>query len=329
MKHQKILVLFLFSFCTLAFSQNEIKKINILNSFQRWPQDVQHNVYLNSFVEKISKQITGARIGVYLGEPLTSAQAFDYVGNGRATMMWTQSSYLSSKEYSFALLSQPLFISSQQFFKWRVTPIAAQNIDKLYEKYGVKSIPCAAIDMHMDFLMRRLPDSDYQFKGARVAVGPPAPEVYAATGMYTINIPVTEAYRALEMGTIDGAYAFTPHESIQWRLFEFSKVLYFPSEVRSFVVLDLMVNLKYWNELSPTDRLGIQQVCSQSIQDSLSRSRQLALDGVDKYNKAGISVMTLPAQDVAVMQAKWLEVVAKQSAFDPMFESLYKSMYGK
>jgi TRAP-type C4-dicarboxylate transport system substrate-binding protein len=183
--------------------------------------------------------------------------------------------------------------------------------------------------MHMDFLMRRLPDSEYQFKGARVAVGPPAPEVYGATGMFTVGIPVTEVYRALETGVIDGAYAITPHESIQWRLFEFSKVLYFPSEVRSFVVLDLMVNLKYWTELPSSDRLGIEQVCSQSIQDSLSRSRKLALDGADKYNKAGTPVMTLPAQDVAGMQAKWLEVVAKQSAFDPVFESLYKSMYGK
>lgn len=329
MKHQKILALILFSFCTLAVAQNEIKKINILNSFQRWPQDVQHNVYLNSFVEKISKQITGARIGVYSGEPLTSAQAFDYVGNGRATMMWTQSSFLSAKEYSFALLSQPLFISSQQFFKWRATPVAAQSIGKLYEKYGVKTLPCAAIDGHMDFVMRRLPDSDYQFKGAKVAVGPPAPEVYGATGMYTIGIPVTEIYRALEKGLIDGAYAITPHESIQWRLFEFSKILYFPSEVRSFVVLDLMVNLKYWNELSSADRYSIEQVCTQSIQDSLSRSRKLALDGVDKYKKADIPVIPLPAQDVAVMQAKWLEVVAKQSAFDPVFESLYKSMYGK
>lgn len=213
MKSQKILALILFVFCTFAFGQNEIKTINIVNSFQRWPQDVQHNVYLNSLVEKISKRITGVRVGVYSGEPLRPTQAFDYVGNGRSTMMWTQSSYLSSKEYSFALLSQPLFISSQQFFKWRVTPMATQSID--------------------------------------------------------------------------------------------------------------------WNELSSSDRLGIEQVCSQSIQDSLSRSRKLALDGADKYNKAGIPVVPLPAQDVAVMQAKWLELVAKQSAFDPVFESLYKSMYGK
>jgi TRAP-type mannitol/chloroaromatic compound transport system substrate-binding protein len=329
MKPQKILALILFSFCTLAFAQNEIKKINIVNSFQRWPQDVQHNVYLNSFVEKISKQITGTRFGVYSGDPITTTNAFEYVGNGRATMMWTQSSYLSSKEYSFALLSQPLFMSSQQFFKWRGTPMAVQSIDKLYEKYGVKALPCAAIDMHMDFLMRRLPDNDYQFKGAKVAIGPPATEVYAATGMHTNNIPVTETYRALEMGTIDGAYTFTPHESIQWRIFEFSKVLYFPSVVRSFAVLDLMVNLKYWNELSSADRFSIEQVCTQSIQDSLSRSRKLALDGADKYKKAGIPVMALPAQDVMAMQAKWLEVVAKQSAFDPMFESIYKSLYGK
>ena len=133
----------------------------------------------------------------------------------------------------------------------------------------------------------------------------------------------------MEAGVIDGAYTYSPYDSIELRFYESTKALVFPSRVRSFFAVDLLINLEFWTALPESDRSAIEGICKDLVTETLASSKKLASDAAEKYRSAGIPVITLPDGDTELMRQKWDEIAAKRSLFEPAFAQLFKSLYAK
>jgi TRAP-type mannitol/chloroaromatic compound transport system substrate-binding protein len=290
---------------------------------------LQPNLAFEKFSKSLKSISAGSRFELKPSGGLPPTFAFESVSGAKVQMIWTQSAYFSSKEYAFTLLSYPPFIESERYLQWRRAPDTIRLVDGLYSKYGLKSIPCSVIDSNMDFVLRQTPDGDYQYRGARIAVVGPLQEIYSANGIVPIAIPLGETVRSMQTGTIDGAYAYSPYDSIELRFYEATKALVFPSKVRSFFVIDLLINLEFWTALPESDQRAIEGVCKSLVTETLSSSKKLANDAAEKYRSAGVPVITLPESDTAQMRLKWEEIAAKRSLFEPVFGQLFKSLYAK
>lgn len=328
MKISRLLLVAALSAGLAAHAQPGDKKLLTVNLFGE-------NLSLqpNSAFQKLSQALKGQ--GGASGfdiQPVAaplSSMAFDGVVGGRVQAMWAQSAFFSSRNYALTLFSSPPFVSSERYVKWRALPETVRLADAVYAKMGLKAVPCSIIDANMDFVLRRVPDGDYAYRGARVVMTGPLQEAYAASGIMPLAIPIGEVPRAMQAGTVDGAYAYSPHESIELKLYESTKALVHPSSVRSFFAIDLIFNLKAWTELSAPDKAGIESVCRKMITETLASSRKLAAEAVEKYRKAGVPVMQLPDTETQAIRAKWEEMAARRSAFEPDFSELYKSLYEK
>lgn len=317
---------------TALAAQTTTTEIPVANTFPSTVPGLQPNLDLSAFARHLNKYLSeksGSTMVVKPTTPLPPSAALSYVASGRVPMAWTQSSSFTDKEFGFLLLGQAPFVSAERYLEWRADPATVIAADALYAKYGVKAMPCSVVDSNMDFLLRKLPDGDYQFRGAKVAMTGPFRDVYTATGIVPMALPFGELRNVLNKGLVDGAYAWTPHESIELALYESTGVLYFPSQVRSFFVIDLLLSPKFWNDLQAQERTAIEMVCGQLIKETLVSSRKYAADAVEKYKKASIPVLPLPDQEVAAMRAAWNQIAGKRATFDPAFEALFKSLYGR
>jgi len=281
------------------------------------------------FTQHLVEATPGKPFNIQMAEPFPSASSFENLSSGKLQLMWIASAAFVTKEYAFTLLSHPPFVSLDRYLQWRAQPMTVKAVDSLYAKYEMKALPCAVIDGNPDFVLRRVPDADYRLKGAKVGMNGPLREIYAATGITPIALPVSELARSMETGILDGVHTFSPHETIELRLYDYTKAVIYPSAVRGFTVTELMMNLAFWNGLDASDRAAIEGVCRRMVSESIKSSRKLADDAIERYRKAGTVVMTMSELDVQLIRQKWEEVAAKRAAFEPAFEQLYKSLYDK
>jgi len=283
--------------------------------------------------ESFSKLLTSVSMvsGFELQAPsgLPPTFAFESAASGKVQMAWSQSAYFSAKEYAFTLFTYPPFVTSERYIEWRSTPETTKLADGLYAKYGLKAIPCSVIDANMDFVLRKAPDADYQYRGARISMIGPLSEIYAASGIAPIALPLSEGPRAMETGTIDGAYAYSPYDSIELRHYEATKALVYPSKIRSFLAIDLLINLEFWTSLPEADQKSIEGICKKLVTETRESSKKLSRDAAEKYKSAGVPVITLPEKETELVRQKWEEIAAKRSLFEPVFAQLFKSLYVK
>ncbi len=255
------------------------------------------------------------------------AKDIEQLAAGNVQMMVTQGSYYSNTELAFLLLSSPPFMPAEKFLKWRQSSEGEGLANAIYAKYGVKSMPCFVIDANMDFVARRPLGDMYTLNGAKIAIPGTVGSLYSATGASAFALPFSELRTTLEKGLIDGAYTWTPHESIELQLYESVQALYAPSVVRSFFVADLLISLRFWNGLSPAEQESIASACSRLRTETQATSQKLAAQAMAKYQAGGILVAQLPDGAVEAIRKKWEDTAQKRAVFDANFQAIYKSLY--
>lgn len=329
MKLPKTIALVIAMSCTCSFAQTVPDVVLIVNTFPKTSPGLQPNLDFDALLAGMNGPTPRLGVAIKPIDPLPPSFAFEQVSRGRLQMMWANSANFSEKNFGFVLFGQPPFIAADKYFEWRAKPDTAKMADDLYARYGLKAVPCAAVDSNMDFVLRMVPQGDYQFRGARVAMNGPHRDLYAATGVMSIGIPFGEMRDALQAGTIDGAYAWTPHESVDMKLWESAKVVYFPSEIRHFFAIDLFLNLQFWKDLPDKSRTAIEETCAGLVKESLISSRKNAAAAIERYQAASVAVLPMPRKEVEVMRASWRHNASKQSLFDPAFGSMYRSLYAQ
>lgn len=310
-----------------GFAQVKGGESLIVNKFQQLRFADLINTAYDDLVREIQAKLPGVRPNPQ-GPASMTPNDLENLSAGKLQMMLTSGAFYINTEYAFLLLSSPPFLAVDDFLAWRKSPEGQELADAVYAKHGVKSLPCVAIDANMDFVTRRPLGDEYMLKGARIGMTAPFGNLYAATGMSFAALPFSELRNAMEKGVIDGAYAWTPHESIELQLYEATQALYTPSVIRRFFVVDLLVGLRFWNELPESSRKTIAATCNRLTNETLSTSRRRAAVAIEKFKAGGIQVATLPDGPVEAIRRKWGEVAEKRAVFDPHFQAIFQSLYG-
>lgn len=309
-----------------AFAQVKGGESFILNKFQLLRFADLVNTAYDDLVKEIQAKLPGLQLNPHGGASMTHND-LENLAAGKLQMMLTSGSFYINTEYAFLLLSSPPFVAADDFLAWRRSPEGQELADALYAKHGVKSLPCVAIDANMDFVTRRPLGDEYMLKGAKIGMTAPFGNLYAATGMSFAALPFSELRNTMEKGLIDGAYAWTPHESIELQLYEAAQALYTPSVIRRFFVVDLLVGLRFWKELPESSRKTIAATCTRLANETLNTSRRRAAVAIEKFRAGGIQVAPLPDEPVEAIRRKWGEVAEKRGVFDRHFQTIFQSLY--
>jgi TRAP-type mannitol/chloroaromatic compound transport system substrate-binding protein len=231
---------------------------------------------------------------------------FDAVRNGVLQGMNAFTLYWSGKiPASVFLSSYP--VGPDQPMQWDTMFYGLGLLEMTREIYRKKGLMYVGPIQHdANIIHSKQPvQSVEDLKGMKIRVpGGMVAEVFQQFGVSTVSLPGSDIFPALEKGTIDAADYVGP--AVNWDL-GFGQVtkyiLFGPPGTMSLYqpvdLMDLTVNLRAWNRLSPKMQTFVEeQVATYSLRHHIAIQKR-NMEAMDKFIESGSEVSRLSMEDVA------------------------------
>ena len=122
---------------------------------------------------------------------------------------------------------------------------------EFYARYNIISFPCGNTGAQMGGWFRKEIRSLTDMKGLKFRVGGFAGKVIARLGGLPQNLPGGDIYQALERGVLDAAEWIGPYDDQKLGFNKVAPNYYYPGWWEGGLQLDLYVNQKAWDALTP------------------------------------------------------------------------------
>ncbi|MDY0331613.1 MAG: TRAP transporter substrate-binding protein [Thiomonas sp.] len=208
----------------------------------------------NIFAQKV-KEASGGKFEISVhagGELVPPFGVVDAVQQGTVECCHTAPYYFVGKDPTFALgCAVPFGMNSRQMSAWMYQGNGLKLMREFYANYNIISFPMGNTGAQMGGWFRKPIKSLADLKGLKMRISPFAGKVLERLGVVPQNIPGGDIYPSLEKGTIDAAEWIGPYDDLKLGFYKVAKNYLYPSWWEGGPELDLFVNQKAYNALSP------------------------------------------------------------------------------
>jgi len=213
------------------------------------------------FARKV-RQLSGGRFQVTVhaaGELMPAFGVVDGVQRGTVEAAHTAPYYFFDKDETFAIGGAiPFGLNSRQMSAWTYEGNGLKLMREFYAQYDIISFPCGNTGAQMGGWMRTEIRSADDLRGLKFRIGGFAGMVLERLGGLPQNIPGGEIYQALEKGTIDAAEWIGPYDDLKLGFNKVAPYYYYPGWWEGGLQLDLYVNRRAYDALSPEYRAFVE-----------------------------------------------------------------------
>lgn len=282
------------------------------------------------FLSKQISSISGGTFNIKWYEPnalVPALEAFDAVRAGSVDAAYGVSAYWAGKIPAAVLFTTyPFGPGAAEYLAWIEHGGGQQLWDEIYQPFGVKGIPCAAIGPEASGWFQKEMKSVDDFAGLKVRYGGFGAKVLQKLGASTQMIAGGDVFAALERGTIDAAEFSMPAIDLGLGFHQIIKHYYFPGWHQPGTVLELLVNLDKWKALSGMQRAQLEIVCKATVLRSLVESNTVQGPAIESMKSEGVMIHRWPPEFIAAFRDAWAEVVKEESAKDADFKRVWGSI---
>jgi TRAP-type mannitol/chloroaromatic compound transport system substrate-binding protein len=201
------------------------------------------------------KVVSGGRfeISVHAAGELTPAfGVVDAVQQGSIEAAHTAPYYFFGKNETFAIgCAIPFGLNSRQMSAWMFHGNGLKLMREFYAGYNIINFACGNTGAQMGGWFRKEIKSLADMKGLKMRIGGFGGKVLERLGSVPLNIPGGEIYQALEKGTIDAAEWIGPYDDQKLGFNKVAPHYYYPGWWEGGSQLDLYVNQKAYDALTP------------------------------------------------------------------------------
>lgn len=278
------------------------------------------------FVEELAARSEG-RIALTFFEPgahVPSGRIGEAVASGALAAGYTAPAYLATDEPALAIFAgTPFGPSAEDHYAWLRDGGGLALQDTLYERMGLKGVPCAIAGPEGFGWFRRAVDTPADLRGRRVrADGLPA-RVLARLGVIVMPLPGADIGPALARGALDGAEFSMPYLDVDLGLGRVAPHYYAPGPLQPFSVYEVVFNRARWQALAEPQKRLIEDICHDNVLHALAQDGPMASDALSTIRKLGVTVAPLPVAVADAARDAWSEVVAELSAANADFARIY------
>jgi TRAP-type mannitol/chloroaromatic compound transport system substrate-binding protein len=186
------------------------------------------------------------------GELVPAFGLVDAVQNGTVEAGHTAPYYFFGKDETFALgCAVPFGLNSRQMSAWMYDGNGLKLMREFYKNFNIVNFPMGNTGAQMGGWYRKEIKSAADIKGLKMRIGGFAGKVLERIGGVPQNIPGGDIYPALEKGTIDAAEWVGPYDDLKLGFNKVAPNYYYPGWWEGGPELDLYVNQKAWDALTP------------------------------------------------------------------------------
>jgi TRAP-type C4-dicarboxylate transport system substrate-binding protein len=271
--------------------------------------------YFAKQVEKLS----GGQLKVQLffaGQILKTRQAFSAMQRGMVDGLYSALLYYGG-------------IVREAFWEWLPFTWASpkQAVD-LYVNHGLLKLMQTALKAHgirylapipmgtLAFLTKFKVKTVADFKGKKIRGAGPQAAVIKLLGGSSVALAAAEQYTSLQRGTIEGTI-YPLYTIGVYKLYEVIDYVVLPG-VYSPCVIDLMMNLKTWNSLSPAMKKVVTRAAMNTMRWTAGLNLKWDAEGIAVTRKHKVKICRLSPAEVKRLRAMTKPLWDKVAARSPL-----------
>ena len=259
------------------------------------------------FAKKVS-DMTGGKFQISThaaGELMPAFGVVDGVQGGTVEVAHTAPYYFFGKDETFAIgCAIPFGLNSRQMTAWMYEGNGLKLMREFYAKYNIISFPGGNTGAQMGGWYRKEIKSLDDIKGLKMRIGGFAGKVLERMGAVPQNIPGGEIYQALEKGTIDAAEWIGPYDDKKLGFNKVASYYYYPGWWEGGPQLDIMINIKAFEALTPEYKAIIESASAYAHVDMQAKYDARNPQALKDLVASKVQVLPFPK---AVMDAAFKE----------------------
>jgi TRAP-type mannitol/chloroaromatic compound transport system substrate-binding protein len=273
--------------------------------------------------------ISGGDFQIKFYEPgalVPPLEMFDSVARGAIEAAWAPAGFWAGKIKAAVLFSAvPFGPSTDEFMAWAY--YGGQALwREILAPHGIYPVFCQITPPEASGWFREEIRSVDDLKGLRMRIFGLGGRVMQKFGVSTQMMPPGDVYPALERGVIDATEVSMPAVDLDLGFYQVAKHYYFPGWHQPSTLVDLMINLDRWRELSATHQAQIEAACAATMRDSIAEGEALQFKALQELQAKGVQLHRWPPEMLAAFEAAWSEVAAEQTAEDADFKRAWDSL---
>jgi TRAP-type mannitol/chloroaromatic compound transport system substrate-binding protein len=248
----------------------------------------------------------------------------DGVQNGTVEAAHTVPYYFFGKDETFAIgAAIPFGLNSRQMSAWTFEGNGLKLMREFYAKYNMISFPCGNTGSQMGGWFRKEIKSVADIKGLKFRIGGFAGKVLERMGGVPQNIPGGEIYQALEKGTIDAAEWVGPYDDQKLGFNKVAPFYYYPGWWEGGPQVDLFVNQKAYDALSPENKAIIEAASAYAHVDMQAKYDVKNPTALKQLVGAGAKLRPFPADVMAASFKTSMAVYEELNAKNENWRKVY------
>jgi TRAP-type mannitol/chloroaromatic compound transport system substrate-binding protein len=282
------------------------------------------------WVAKELAKVSGGKIKLQVFEPnklIPALAVYDSVSDGKVEAGYTWMGYEVGKLPASALFGAvPFGMESPEFIAWMYFGGGNELLRELYKPHNVVPIFCGTISPEAAGWFREEITKPEQLKGLKFRAAGLGGKVYQKAGASVTLLPGGELFQALEKGVLDGTEFSLPTIDEQLGFYKVAKFYMLPGWHQPATNQYLYINSAAWDKLNATMKAQIETTCTAAVTISLAKAEALQGKTLARFEKEGVKLVKVSPELLKTFKKATDEVMAEESAKDPMFKKVYDSM---
>ncbi|MGI9433893.1 MAG: TRAP transporter substrate-binding protein [Geminicoccaceae bacterium] len=261
------------------------------------------------------------------GALVPALECFDAASQGSVESCYTTPGYHAGKIPAASFFTAvPFGPSYGEFLAWKVYGGGNDLRNEIYGEHGLYAIDVFAIGPETSGWFRNEVNSVDELKGLKMRFFGLGAKVMTKLGVSTQLLAGADIYPALERGVIDATEFSMPNMDIDLGFHQIAKFNYYPGWHQQVSVSELLMNKGAWDALSDQHQAMIEIAAGESIHHTYVETEALNPEAMNTMmEKHGVTNKRWDDESLAKFEQAWSEVLAEESADDPVFKKVADS----
>ncbi len=263
------------------------------------------------------------------GALVPALECFDSVSKGAIESCWTTPGYHTGKYPALSFFTTvPFGPQIGEFLAWKWFGGGNELRDEIYVKHDLIAFDSFAIGPETSGWFKEPITSLDQLKGLKMRFFGLGAKVMSKLGVSTQLLAGADIYPALERGVIDATEFSMPTIDIALGFHQIAKNNYYPGWHQQVSVSELLMNRSLFKALADHHQAMIEIALGESVMYVYAETEAKNFGAMAEMgSKYGVTNYRWPDSTLKIMESAWLEVVAEDSAKDPLFKKVADSFF--
>jgi TRAP-type mannitol/chloroaromatic compound transport system substrate-binding protein len=286
--------------------------------------------HLGPPAQRFSKDVevmSGGRFEIRFHEPgalVPTLECFDAASKGALEMCWTTPGFHAGKYPALPFFTTvPFGPSFGEFLAWKWFGGGNKLRDEIYAQHDLIAFDSFCIGPETSGWFRREVKNVDDMKGIKMRFFGLGAKVMQKVGVSTQLLAPADIFPALERGVIDATEFSMPTMDIKQGFHQVAKFNYFPGWHQLTSCSEILMNKKSWDALPEAYKRMVQVAATAQVAYNYAESEHAQFEAMkEMVDKHKVVIKRWSDEDLATYEKLWLEVVAEESAKDPLFKKV-------